>query len=133
MLPCVPLHMNCHVFSAHLILSCLHRPIASFMFLGPTGVGKTQLAKALTAKLFDTEVCIYYIHTCETQLAKALTAKLFDMEVYLHKADCLLSWPQNSRGEGKIPFIHVCATRKTQFSNGSKRGFSFGRDLRRPT
>jgi hypothetical protein len=31
------------------------------------------------------------------------------------------------------PFNHVCATRKTQFSNGSKRGFPFGRDLRRPT
>ncbi len=37
------------------------------------------------------------------------------------------------RGENQIPFNHVCATRKTQFSNGSKRGFPFGRDLRRPT
>ncbi len=34
---------------------------------------------------------------------------------------------------GEIPFNHVRATRKTQFSNGSKRGFPFGRDLRRPT
>ncbi|MFN6068598.1 MAG: ATP-dependent chaperone ClpB [Pseudanabaena sp.] len=32
-----------------------NRPIASFIFLGPTGVGKTELAKALAAYLFDTE------------------------------------------------------------------------------
>jgi hypothetical protein len=31
------------------------------------------------------------------------------------------------------PFNHVCATRKTQFSNSSKRDFPFCRDLRRPT
>ncbi len=31
------------------------RPIGSFMFLGPTGVGKTELAKALTEVLFDDE------------------------------------------------------------------------------
>jgi replication-associated recombination protein RarA len=30
-------------------------PIASFLFLGPTGVGKTELAKALAAQLFTTE------------------------------------------------------------------------------
>ncbi|NKB81839.1 MAG: ATP-dependent chaperone ClpB [Nitrospirales bacterium] len=32
-----------------------HRPIGSFLFLGPTGVGKTELAKALAATLFDDE------------------------------------------------------------------------------
>ncbi len=32
-----------------------NRPIGSFMFLGPTGVGKTELAKALSSYLFDDE------------------------------------------------------------------------------
>lgn len=36
-------------------LSDPNRPIASFMFLGPTGVGKTELAKALADYLFNTE------------------------------------------------------------------------------
>lgn len=35
-------------------LSDPHRPIGSFLFLGPTGVGKTELCKALAAFLFDT-------------------------------------------------------------------------------
>ncbi|AQQ53923.1 ATP-dependent chaperone ClpB [Planococcus lenghuensis] len=32
-----------------------NKPIGSFIFLGPTGVGKTELAKALAANLFDSE------------------------------------------------------------------------------
>uniref|UniRef100_A0A0R0JI83 Clp R domain-containing protein n=1 Tax=Glycine max TaxID=3847 RepID=A0A0R0JI83_SOYBN len=36
-------------------LSDPNRPIASFMFMGPTGVGKTELAKALAGYLFNTE------------------------------------------------------------------------------
>ena len=36
-----------------------NRPIASFMFLGPTGVGKTELAKALANYLFNTDVSSY--------------------------------------------------------------------------
>ncbi len=36
-------------------LSDVNRPIASFLFLGPTGVGKTESAKALARFLFDSE------------------------------------------------------------------------------
>ncbi|MGC9361811.1 MAG: ATP-dependent chaperone ClpB [Candidatus Syntrophosphaera sp.] len=36
-------------------MSDTNRPIGSFIFLGPTGVGKTELAKTLAAYLFDTE------------------------------------------------------------------------------
>lgn len=41
------------------------RPIGSFLFLGPTGVGKTELAKALAEKLFDDEKNIIRIDMSE--------------------------------------------------------------------
>ena len=41
------------------------RPIGSFMFLGPTGVGKTELAKALSEALFDDEKNIVRIDMSE--------------------------------------------------------------------
>ena len=41
------------------------RPIGSFMFLGPTGVGKTELAKALSEALFDDEKSIVRIDMSE--------------------------------------------------------------------
>jgi ATP-dependent Clp protease ATP-binding subunit ClpB len=43
------------------------QPIGSFLFLGPTGVGKTQLAKSLAAALFDTEDNIVRIDMSEYQ------------------------------------------------------------------
>ena len=46
-----------------------HRPIGSFLFLGPTGVGKTELAKTLAAFLFDDERAMIRI----------------DMSVYMEK------------------------------------------------
>ncbi len=41
------------------------RPIGSFMFLGPTGVGKTELAKALAEQLFDSDKHIVRIDMSE--------------------------------------------------------------------
>jgi len=43
------------------------RPIGSFIFLGPTGVGKTELAKTLAAALFDTEENMVRIDMSEYQ------------------------------------------------------------------
>ena len=46
-------------------LSDLNRPIGSFMFLGPTGVGKTQVAKTLAKFLFDSEKALIRIDMSE--------------------------------------------------------------------
>ncbi|HEX3841125.1 MAG TPA: ATP-dependent chaperone ClpB [Acidimicrobiales bacterium] len=43
------------------------RPVGSFLFLGPTGVGKTELARALTSTLFDTEDNMVRIDMTEYQ------------------------------------------------------------------
>src|SRR5690606_40787069 len=42
-----------------------NRPIGSFMFLGPTGVGKTELTKALAAFLFDDETAMVRLDMSE--------------------------------------------------------------------
>ncbi|MDZ8258234.1 ATP-dependent chaperone ClpB [Nostoc sp. ChiQUE01b] len=42
-----------------------NRPIASFIFLGPTGVGKTELAKALAGYMFDSEEALVRIDMSE--------------------------------------------------------------------
>lgn len=46
-------------------LSDPNRPIASFIFLGPTGVGKTELAKALATYMFDTDESMVRIDMSE--------------------------------------------------------------------
>jgi ATP-dependent Clp protease ATP-binding subunit ClpB len=46
-------------------LSDPHRPIGSFLFLGPTGVGKTELARALAEFLFDDERAVVRIDMSE--------------------------------------------------------------------
>ncbi len=46
-------------------LSDPNRPIGSFLFLGPTGVGKTELAKALTELMFDSEQAIVRLDMSE--------------------------------------------------------------------
>jgi ATP-dependent Clp protease ATP-binding subunit ClpB len=48
-------------------LSDPHRPIGSFLFLGPTGVGKTELARALAGYLFDDERAMVRIDMGEYQ------------------------------------------------------------------
>jgi ATP-dependent Clp protease ATP-binding subunit ClpB len=46
-------------------LSDPNRPIASFLFLGPTGVGKTELSKALASQLFDSDDAMVRIDMSE--------------------------------------------------------------------
>ena len=48
-------------------LSDPHRPIGSFLFLGPTGVGKTELARSLADFLFDDEHAMVRIDMSEYQ------------------------------------------------------------------
>jgi ATP-dependent Clp protease ATP-binding subunit ClpB len=56
-------------------LSDPNRPIGSFLFLGPTGVGKTELARALAAYLFDDEKAMVRVDMSEYQ-EKHSTARL---------------------------------------------------------
>lgn len=60
---------------SHLGLSGNTRPLASFMFLGPTGVGKTELAKSLAHELFGSDDLIYQINMSEYMEAHSV-AKL---------------------------------------------------------
>ena len=57
-------------------LSDANRPIGSFLFLGPTGVGKTEVAKALAEQLFDSEKQIVRIDMSE-YMEKESVSRLF--------------------------------------------------------
>ncbi|AGC69023.1 chaperone protein ClpB [Thermoclostridium stercorarium subsp. stercorarium DSM 8532] len=63
------------VLRARAGLKDLNRPIGSFIFLGPTGVGKTQLAKTLAEALFDSEENLIRIDMSE-YMEKHSVAKL---------------------------------------------------------
>src|SRR2546426_8879154 len=56
-------------------LSDPNRPIGSFIFLGPTGVGKTELGRALAEFLFDDEAAMVRIDMSE-YMAKHTVARL---------------------------------------------------------
>ncbi|ADL52604.1 ATP-dependent chaperone ClpB [Clostridium cellulovorans] len=63
------------VLRARAGLKDMNRPIGSFIFLGPTGVGKTQLAKSLAKNLFDSEENIIRIDMSE-YMEKYSTSRL---------------------------------------------------------
>lgn len=58
-------HLSKAIRRARAGLKDPRRPIGSFMFLGPTGVGKTELAKALARVLFNTEDALVRIDMSE--------------------------------------------------------------------
>ena len=69
-------------------LSRENAPIGSFLFLGPTGVGKTELARALSTELFDSEAALVRIDMSEyTELAKVLSQSLFGSEDSMIRID----------------------------------------------
>ena len=57
-----------------------NKPIGSFIFLGPTGVGKTQLAKSLSEEMFDSVDSLIRI----------------DMSEYMEKFVLLAGWSEAS-------------------------------------
>ncbi|MEO1301338.1 MAG: ATP-dependent Clp protease ATP-binding subunit, partial [Bacteroidota bacterium] len=59
----------------HVGLQDPHRPLGTFMFLGPTGVGKTALAKALANTLFDREDALVRLDMSE-YMEKFTTSRL---------------------------------------------------------
>lgn len=54
-------------------LKPLNRPIASFLFLGPTGVGKTELARELARYLFDTQDALIRLDMSEYMDASSVS------------------------------------------------------------
>src|SRR3546814_5309264 len=53
-----------------------NRPIGSFLFLGPTGVGKTELTKALAAFLFDNDQAMVRIDMSAYMRSEEHTSEL---------------------------------------------------------
>ena len=54
----------------------IRRPIGSFLFLGPTGVGKTELAKSLASSLFDEDDALIRLDMSEYMERNAVSRLL---------------------------------------------------------
>jgi ATP-dependent Clp protease ATP-binding subunit ClpC len=57
-----------------------NRPIASFLFLGPTGVGKTELAKSVSEVYFGDEKYMIRLDMSEYQLASSVNKMIGDVD-----------------------------------------------------
>jgi ATP-dependent Clp protease ATP-binding subunit ClpB len=84
-----------------------NRPIGSFMFLGPTGVGKTELTKALAEFMFDDEKALIRV----------------DMSEFMekHSVSKLIGAPPGYVGfEKGSPSPNLCATDRTRSSSSTR-------------
>ncbi len=84
-----------------------NRPIGSFLFLGPTGVGKTEVAKALAEQLFDDERHIVRIDMSEYMEKHAVS------RLILATMDTVLLKMKRVRIIMKCPWIQIRCTRWT--------------------
>ena len=96
-----------------------NRPIGSFIFLGPTGVGKTELARALAQFLFDDEAAMIRIDMSE-YMEKHTVSRLvgappgyvgYDEGGQLDRsgaAPALLAWCCSTRSKRRIRTCSTC-------------------------
>ena len=85
-----------------------HRPIGSFLFAGPTGTGKTELAKALAGFLFDDERRLVTVDMSEYQERHAISRLLGAPPGYLgHDRDGQLSGPLRDHPHSVVLFDEV--------------------------
>eukprot|EP00331_Platyophrya_macrostoma_P004315 CAMPEP_0176424278 /NCGR_PEP_ID=MMETSP0127-20121128/10751_1 /TAXON_ID=938130 /ORGANISM="Platyophrya macrostoma, Strain WH" /LENGTH=866 /DNA_ID=CAMNT_0017805323 /DNA_START=40 /DNA_END=2640 /DNA_ORIENTATION=+ len=85
-----------------------HRPTGSFLFLGPTGVGKTELAKAIAAELFDDEKHMIRIDMSEYMEQHAVARLIGAPPGYVgHEEGGQLTEPVRRRPHSVILFDEV--------------------------
>ncbi len=89
-------------------LSDEHRPIGSFLFLGPTGVGKTETARALAEFLFDDERAMIRIDMSEYQERHAVSRLIGAPPGYVgHEEGGQLTEPVRRRPYSVVLFDEV--------------------------
>ena len=95
-------------------LSDPNRPIGSFLFLGPTGVGKTELARSLADFLFDDERATVRIDMVPPAFVLAPAANVLDGSI---ETQALVP----ERSDRGPPAVHGCRTRTMVWSRSAMR------------
>lgn len=84
-----------------------NRPIGSFLFLGPTGVGKTELSKALAEAMFGSENALIRVDMSEYMEGHSVSKMIGSPPGYVgfEEGDSL------ARKSGEIPIRSFCLTK----------------------